>query len=463
MTKKTKTIIIVFGVLLLLAGGYYISTIWRNAQIEEFVWTPRQLNPILGNMDGSKIVRIEIPNMILERNNDQWELISLDGAAPPAWLILDQRQVTNMAYSFASIWTDGIVEEEPEDISIYGFDEPSFRAIVTDIDGNRVEYIRGDLTPSLTSYYFMEEGDPRVYTVFIFTAENLELSTSRIRPRLSFPMFDVPIIENLTIESRTANIAINYRPDIVPAYLSTSFSSHLLTSPYAIPRGAHNESFYDLVDNLNSITFLDYEDDEPSSLSYYGLDRPSRVFVQSFYDTLDILVGNTIGDNIYYAKLPNEPAVITVSGFDAILNATPFSLVDKFALISLIDNVDRLTVTEGSRSLTATFQGSNEDTVFHLNGRQAQDRPFREWYQAVIGLLFDGEISGPLETPVNTEENIVIEYELNIFPGARASITLVPYNRNFYALRQEGTMEFLISREQVNLIWERADSVLFID
>jgi hypothetical protein len=124
--------------------------------------------------------------------------------------------------------------------------------------------------------------------------------------------------------------------------------------------------------------------------------------------------------------------------------------------------VDHLTVSGGPRPLHAEVRGLGEEQTYYLNGRKAQERPFKAWYQAVIGLLSDAEytpVSASAGTP-GTDE-IVIEYRLHTFPGDRVYITLIPHDRDFYALRQEGTTEFLISRNQVRRIWETADAVTF--
>jgi len=125
--------------------------------------------------------------------------------------------------------------------------------------------------------------------------------------------------------------------------------------------------------------------------------------------------------------------------------------------------VENLTVSGGEKTLSADFEGKDDDMVFFLNGKKAETKSFKDWYQAVVALMSDAEIpeGRPAAAGTPGDGEITIEYRLDTPPGERVSITLVPYNRDFYALRQEGTMEFLISRSQVRRIFETADAVVY--
>jgi len=261
------------------------------------------------------------------------------------------------------------------------------------------------------------------------------------------------------LENAGTVIEIVYRPEQLPVHLSSSFSMHFMTSPYTLMRGADAQNFHDLFMPLNNLAVEEFIDDSPSSLGIYGLDRPSRLLVEfgGGVFSVDLLIGDEI-NGMRYAKLANAPGVFTLWGLNDIINARPFDLVDKFALLININSVDELTISGGERPIRAEFQGEDEDLVFFLNGRKTEDMPFRRFYQAVISLMADAEYQ---PAPPYESGEITIEYRLNTPPGERVSITLIPYNRDFYVLRQEGTMEFLISRNQVRSIYEAMDRVVF--
>ena len=460
MSKKTKTIIAVLGAVLLLGGGYYWSLNRKTGNAASY--QPYTPPTTLGNLLASDIVKIEAPGITLEKNGEVWELGYFEGEIPPAGIELDQQRILSMTYSLANVWTELLVDDAPEDISIYGLDYPSSRLAVTDSSGRKAEYILGNLTPSMNSYYIMQEGDPAVYSVASYVGGYMQLDLDSLRQRYIIPYIEPEELEYFVIETPAHRIEVRQRPESLPFYLASSYSSYILTSPYQLHRGVNGEALSNLMTALAGLSVVDFVDDNPSSLSPYGLDNAVRVFFQGESESLDLLIGNEI-NGMRYAKFPHASGVFTVYGAENLVNASPFSLTDKFALLVNIQVVDRITVSGSGRNLYAEVDDKGEDSVFSLNGRRAEDKSFRQFYQAVIGLLMDAEYraSPGLTLDLNSDENITIEYQLNNPPGERVSITLLPYNRDFYVLRQEGTMEFLIARNQVRRIYETADSLVY--
>jgi hypothetical protein len=460
MTKNTKTLIVVLGVLLLLGGVYYwsITRSGKTAVYEPPEYTPY---PSIGNLESSKLVKIELNSMVLEKNNYTWELVSLEGKVPPVGIELDQREIQSLTYYLASMWAEQIVDEEPSDISQYGLDKPSYRAFVIDSDGERVEYILGDMTPSRLTYYVMEAGDPRVYIVAAYTAGRMMYTLDDIRQRYLFPAFEFSEVERFSLESRLTKIDISIKPKSLTPDRNSMFSSHLVTSPYKRPRGANGEAVDSLLTPFQDLFIADFVDDAPESLKSYGLDEPVRIFLQTVEETIDLLIGKEV-DGKHYAKLAGTPGVFTLYGMGSVIDVKPFTLIDKFAFIVSIDWVEHISINGGEKNLSADLQGEDDDAVYSLNGRKTKTDSFRTFYQAVIGLLIDSEYPGPVGQNENSGE-LTIEYRFRDQYGDRESFTLIPYNRDFYALKQDGATEFLISRNQVRRIYETADAMVYDD
>jgi hypothetical protein len=462
MSRKIKTLIIALGVLALLSGGYYGSTVWNRKKTDPAFqpYTPYTPPVTLGNLESSGLVKIEVNSLALEKNNAAWELVSLEGRTPPAGIELDQSRIQYLTYSLSSIRVEQIIDEAPSDLSQYGLDKPSHRAFVTDSAGKKAEYILGDTTPSRGSYYIMEAGDPRVYSVFSYTAGNMQFTLDDIRQRFLFPAFEPSALTRLRVESpRFKRIEISLKPQTPTPGLAGLFSTHLVTSPYTVTRGADGEALYNLLTPFMDLEIADFVDDAPSSLKPYGLDEPVRIFLSAEGSSLDLLIGNEI-DGKHYAKLAGAGGVFTLYGMESVVNVKPFTLIDKFALLVHIDQVDHLSITGGEKNLSVDFQGEGDDGLYYLNGRKTETGSFKTFYQAVIGLLVDAEYPGPVQQNENSGE-LTVEYRLNTPAGELASFTLIPYNRDFYALRQEGVTEFLISRNQVRRIYETADAMIY--
>jgi len=458
MSKNIKTLIIALGVLALLGGMYYWSITRNNRKSDsnQSEYTPY---PSLGNLDSYKLVKMELNGLELEKNNGTWELVSLEGKSPPGGIELDQSQIQYMTYYLASVWTEQVIDETPSDISQYGLDKPSHRTFVTDSAGQKAEYILGDMTPSRFSYYIMEAGDPKVYAVSSYTAEYMLFTLDNIRQRFLFPTFELSEVKKFHLESRLTKIEINNKPLSILPDLTSIFSTHLVTSPYVRPRGTNGDAFNNLLAPFKDLEIADFIDDAPESLKTYGLDDPVRIFLETDYESIDLLIGNEI-DGKRYVKLAGAPGIFTLNGMENVVNVKPFTLIDKFAFIVNIDWVDHLSITGGEKNLSADLRKEGDDSIFSLNGRKTNTDSFRTFYQAVIGLLVDAEYPGAARQNDNSGE-LTFEYRLNNPPGEKATFTLIPYNRDFYALRQDGATEFLISRNQVRRIYETADSMVY--
>jgi len=477
MSRKIITLIAALVVLVLLVGGYYGSTVWKKkkaAAVSSSGSAPQKI----GNLDASKVTKFEVSDFVLEKSGDTWTLTSFRGGKPPAGINLDQSQTQSVISSLATVYFDRVIDETPADLSVYGLKDNTVRATVTDSGGTKAVYIRGDMTPSRTSYYVMQEGDPKVYSVSSYTADNMQVSLDKIRIKNLIPNFDIAGLKEFHIVNGATRIDISPKPNPAPPYLDASFSTLVITSPYKLPRGVDGEALDKAITPLKNLQITDFIDDTPSSLQPYGLDKPARINIRTSPSTdsnnnantpppnlpdvsLDLLIGNPV-DGKNYAKLVDAPGVFTVSGLGDLVNVKPFDLIDKFALILNIDKVDHLSISGGPKPLTADFQGKGDDAVYSLNGKKTDSKSFKAWYQAVIGLLADAEYPGPAQNSGGgAGGNITIDYQLNTPAGAKASITLVPYNRDFYSLLQEGTTEFLISRNQVNNMYTTADSVTY--
>jgi hypothetical protein len=461
MSRKTKTLIAALGVLVLLSCAYYWSKAWNKKKTNPAP-PPHAPSVSLGNLEISSLVKIEVNGLVLEKSNDAWRLVSLEGKIPPEGIELDQTQIQFMTYSLASVHAEQIVDDAPSvsDLSKYGLDKPSCRVSVADTAGREAEYLLGDMTPSRVSYYIMETGDPKVYAVSSHTAEYMQITLDNIRRRLLFPPFDLSALTLLRAESsRLKRVEISPLPETYKPELASLFATHLVTSPYALSRGTNSEALGKLLIPFMNLEIADFIDDAPPSLKPYGLDDPLRIFLQTEDASIDLLIGNEI-DGKRYAKLAGAQGVFTLGGMEGVASIKPFTLIDKFALLINIENVGHLSISGGEKNLSADFRGEGDDRLYYLNGAEAEPGSFKTFYQAVIGLIIDAEYPGPAGQSENAGE-LAIEYRLNTPPGERISFTLIPYNRDFYAIRQGGAAEFLISRSQVRHIYETADAVTY--
>jgi len=473
ISRKTLTSIIALAVVVLAIGSYYFLTQTKPGQdwIKSFRPKPTwdfsnwPESPRLTEFDSNKISRIEniTEGYVLERNNNQWELVS--ATVPLDMVQIESSMVSNKLWSMSSVWAEQLIDDDPPDLAVYGLNNPWGKVRITDTDGTSAEFVFGNYTPSRTSYYMMMAGKPAVYTLSSYSTDILYFTLDNIRDKGALYNFDPTNIVRMILENRPEEDRYGKGPIEISLkgndeHLVSAFTSHILSSPYAGRYGVDSEKYYAILESMQNIQLLEYVADDPPSLVPYGLDKPGRIYLENPYDSLDILYGkNEFG--VRYAMLAGDKSVFTIVGLDSFINVSPFSMMDKFAMIFNIDHVDSFTVTGDGRTLEARVQGKGEDARFYLNGRRCGDKEFRQFYQAVIGLLIDAERTGPLVRGEGTDW--LVEYKLNTPAGVTASVRLVPYNRDFYVLERNGAMEFLIARTQARRIFETADRMVYLD
>ncbi|MDR1057961.1 MAG: DUF4340 domain-containing protein [Treponema sp.] len=457
MTKKHITLAGLSAFIILLAAVYIAGGVRNRNRI---IGGGPEEQAALPGMDYRTVVSLEAPltGIRLEKKGELWELV------PPRAERLDQAEIGYQLMSLAGMRAERLVEEDPADLSIYGLDKPSGRIIMADAGGKRLELMGGNMTPSKTGYYVMAAGEAKVYAVPLYAAARLFLDLNGIRDKTLFGPFEPADFKRLALESADFSFEIRPRAGEDSGEIPFNpFGSYIIRGAYRNPHAADAEKVAGIIESFRGLGIRRFVDPDPVSPEPYGLDRPLRVGFEAGEQTLDLLLGGE-EDGETYARRPGSPEVFTLAGLEALRGIRAFELTDKFALLVNIENVEALRVSGEGKTLSAEIRGAGDEAVYLFNGKQAEERSFKNWYQRVIGLLTDAELparpaaAAPQQQPRG--EEISIEYTLKASPF-RAGIGLIPYNRDFYALDQGGAVEFLVSRSQVREIFDAAEVMVY--
>jgi hypothetical protein len=467
---KTQTKIIAAGVLLaVLIGGYFGAKEYRAAKFRKLTSAYESIDLI--KLESDKVVKIDVPTagFTLQKKDDLWE------AVQKPQIQLDQEEIKSITWSLSNMRADRVIEEEPKDLAVYGLDKPKSHILVTTEDGKTAEYFAGNTAPTRRSYYAMVKGDPKVYAVPSYPGERLYLKLSDVRTK-ALPTFEIEEVQHVIIQDGNTRIEIESKKD--KDELVSSFSAFVLTSPYKTKRGVDPERFAGVLQALKDLKIRDFIDDSPTDLAPYGLDKPRPiVFVQGKNTSLHLALGKEAdGPGRIYAKLDSGREVFTIDDIRDRVLVKPFDFIDKFALIIGIDKVDSFTVKAGEKTFKGDIkrekttvtekdkdgkEATREETkeTYFFNGRQAEEKAFKNFYQSCIGLMADAEHPSPASKAGTPE--LTIDYKLNVPAGVTARVSFAPYNRDFYALYRDGVSEFLVSKMQTAKILEAAAKMEF--
>jgi hypothetical protein len=138
------------------------------------------------------------------------------------------------------------------------------------------------------------------------------------------------------------------------------------------------------------------------------------------------------------------------------LETKPFEIVEKFAYIVNIDDVDKIIVEGRGKTHVITLtretkKAEKEDeedeviTTYKVDGEEVEEKPFKKYYQSLIGLLADAENDRQLEE----QPEVKTTFFLNKGSVREVHVNYTPYDNDFYAVFVDGKSEFVISRQQV--------------
>lgn len=467
MTKNIKTLVITFVLLALTIGGYFGAKAYQKAKAEKAAaaaqtdYTLPETIPLF-RADREELARINFAGegFALVKIDQEW------AAEPPFPGPLDQDQIGySLLWSLTDISAMRIIEESPADLSVYGLDNPPDRVIITKTNGESAEFFGGNNTPTRDGRYIMLKDDPKVYVVSSYSSDVLFSKADKFRIKTLFSAFEMADLERFIFDSGDTHIDIALKADDDTA--APFFASHVMRTPYTRAYGVSSDKLGSIVEALQNLTVQTFADPNPASPALYGLDKPSRLFIElSTGESIDLQLGKVEGAS-RYARKTGTAEVFTIADPAVLSTVTAFSLVDKFALIVNIADVNSFTARGGPQNITSeirrTGTGDEVEETYFVGGKQAEERSYKAFYQALIGLLADAEHPNRPQRGGTGTAEITIEYTLNNPAGKKMSIALVPYNRDFYALDRDGVIEFLVSRAQVRSIYDTLGKIAYID
>lgn len=473
MSRRAITLIVVAVLIAGLIGALVILRNRTPEEAETISSTASERTPLL------QIPREEIELVTVTQDSGEVAVEAAgDGAFEvvyPYEVVFSQTRVNRIVSGAASISARRTVEEEPEDLAVYGLDEPRATITVRKTDDTQEQLLVGRQTPARDSFYVKKSDDATVYLVYNTWITPFLYSIDELRDK-TIPQINTQELTRLEIDT-TAGRRITVRRveegefDDDP---ELAFNAYVVEQPYRRQFGFAGQFLETLTNELSTLRILRFVDDQPDNLAQYGLNPPrARLYVADGRNQLQILFGEQT-DGGRYASFGFGQNVFIMSGGEELIAASPYSVVSTFALILNIDLVDDFVVTYKDARYTGAIErewpdgeppeeGETDENgeeiepieTYFLNGEEIDEDSFRDLYQWAIGLLMDTEAP---DNPTYREPAVTITYSLT--DGTSKSVEFVPYNSNFYAVFRDGISEFLISRAKLDRMHRAFDEAL---
>jgi len=415
--------------------------------------------PTLAALDRESLVKVVLADRVegtlaLEKKAEGWRASSSPAA------LLDGSKIDELASNFSDLVAERTVDENPTDLQQYGLAPARARAEGSFSDGTVKVMLLGDLAPTGNSYYLQVKGDPKVYTVWRNVGEHFHWTLKDLRDRTIAPAINPDEITYLRIARADGTVVeISEKSADETKGFQFGFGRYVMRRPYRHPRGVDAEKQEALLKGPLGIAIADFVDDDPD-LAAYGLAKPwGEVLVRDKANTLSYQFGAKRKDGMSYFRIGGKPNVYAVDAEKLSFMSTPtFDLVDRFAFIPNIDDVDRLEITAGGAthvlSLAREKQEAQEEggeaeeavTAYQADGKSVEEDSFKKFYQEVIGLLVEGEV----RSPPSGKPEVRTRYLLNKGAVRDVTVSYVPYDRDFYAVFVGDACDFAISKTQLN-------------
>ncbi len=307
--KLYKTVILTAVILAVGIAGFFIirEIVDRNTPSRTY-----QLSTVITNMNSNDVEEVRIDNngIIMHMQKRSETTYDNDGnrRVEEAWYLVDeedtrlaQRIVDGLVIAAANLTATEIIEEDVEDLSQYGLDGNYKVYIKSD---KNVEYtlIIGDILYNREGYYAMIEGDDTVYSISLYSANNLYTTRAEI--------LDLNIFQGSLNEVEAFSL---YRDEDLRFTIETEqVITWVMTHPVTARADIDNAD--EMINNLLRLAVDEYVDVNPDDLTVYGLDKPRySVSITIAEEEHTLLIGNEdIVSNTFYAMLKDKDEVFSV-------------------------------------------------------------------------------------------------------------------------------------------------------
>ena len=305
-----------------------------------------------------------------------------------------------------------------QDLSEYGLDEPAAKVTLTLASGEKIVILYGNEVVGGNEYYIMTEESGRVCTVSSYKAEKAFFGFLDLIDKNIFGGLTSEQTNKLSFSRSKDELVLVAASEPDPDGDGEGTAVWKVTSP--IEAEASYDGFYSLLNEVFSITPVEYKELHPEDLSLFGLDEPLYAFeVGSDCSSLSLILGGDAGGGMLYGYSDHIDAVFTVQMSTlAYIDKPVTELISSFVHIVSIWEISNIDIRSGDVLIACEVEDDQEKDVpsdFKVNGEDANVEDssgssyFRSFYQSVISVFVEGL---DLEAEPEYKEDITVTYTI---------------------------------------------------
>jgi len=314
--------------------------------------------------------------MLFVKKQGEWQMLK------PQVYKLDVSSVNRLENRLKDFLASRIMEENAQDLALYGLDRP--QAIVSFVlnDGSENTLLIGDLTASKVQYYAKDTKRSKIFILGSYDVESLLSPVNDFRDR-NVLSADLNSIQSISM-SQDGVSSFRLMKDVVSD--EWQIAEPLIMS-------ARGDAVVEMMDNLKKLKIKDFITDQATDLSQYGLDSPSY--------TLEIEDANQQKDVVSFGKIDEEKQFVYISyGDDRAVYTVSLedfdpqrfkvsNFFDEAPLSVSIDDIAQVTIIENGSSVVFIKDFANAD-VFTYSGNVVDQEDFTTLYTNIMALAAEG-------------------------------------------------------------------------
>lgn len=394
--KLIRNTVIAAVALCALAAGYWFAVKWQPSGGNDAA--DAETFPLM-SVKTEDAAKIEFKN-----ENGAFSLVRTGEGDKAKWSIperegveFSQSMIESTVSAICSLNADKEIADSAENSAEYGFSSPKAEVSVTTKDGTEKTLVLGDKMVVDTSYYIMEKGGGKIYAVSEYNADALLKQPNDFREK-TLATIDAQSLKRFAISRGGQKVVEIVNSDGADDKSSATMSSLRMTYPYS--ESVNTEKFSKITEVFTSVSVTDFVSDNPADAEKYGINSGVKVEIEDGTAAHTLTFGGADENGNVYTMYNDKGFIFTTSPkmLDAVSGVKPFDLMERFAHIYNIDNVESITVKANGKTHTLSMSrsGSGDDvkTTYKMDGKDSEENAFKGMYQAIIGLTVTDEVSG---------------------------------------------------------------------
>ena len=282
----------------------------------EIVPTERSVDDDTAYTYASESMKVDIEKTTDDNGSTEY---SYTAEPDPGEFDYDTSMFRSMMYTLSSISAINLVEEDAQDLTIYGLDEPTCIVKTWYADGREIDLIVGSMAPVDENYYCMTSESNTVYTIGSYVDSLLCRRPIEYRDITLFPTYeDDDIYTNIDWVKLTnrdgSEIEILLDSNLDNEY-NTEQSQYVMLQPYQVSGNTSTieSNILDVVATLTLGSIID--DISEDEYGAYGLNNPAKLEMTDISgNSVSLLVGNVCPNSDYtYCMLEGTHTLICAS------------------------------------------------------------------------------------------------------------------------------------------------------